>query len=686
VRKVLDVAARLEGLARNTGVHAAGVIIAPEELTRFAPLSVDRDRKVMVQYTMNEAERAGLLKMDFLGLETLTQIAKTREYIAQRHGQPVDPHTIQAYDDRRTFELFAAGETDGIFQFESSGMKQLLRGLQPDRFNDLIALNALFRPGPLGAGMAEIYVNRRHGREAVSYPFPELESILAPTYGVILYQEQVMQIAQTVAGYSLGEADMLRRAMGKKDKEKMAKEKDRFIERGTANGFDPRRVADLFDTIEYFAGYGFNKSHSAAYAAVAYETAYLKANYPVEFVAGLLSTKSGRTDDIVKYVQDCRERGIQVLGPDINASHLDFTITGDRQIRFGFAAVKGLGEAALEAILGARKTEGGFKDFFHALKSTDLQKANRKVWESLIKAGAFDSLEPNRAALLAGLPDALSAAAPGPADSGMSRLFDDAEMASLSAEWRLPEDTEPMGRRERLRCEKETLGLYVSGHPLDEYADALKVHTIGSIAALHKAVQDGRLREGDEVSVGAMVADAAFKTTKRGEPMAILKVEDALGKLEVLLMGSTFNPITKQRIRPFENFRHRVEADALLRIKGELKVERIAATGNGNAETEGEEDEQEVLKIFAHSLEPLESLQGQGFSGALIRLPVGDCPPKLFSLLGDYPGNVPIYFDFRTLDGYTARVKAGPDLRLRHDPDLADRLAKETGCALSWMY
>lgn len=493
-----------------------------------------------------------------------------------------------------------------------------------------------------------------------------------------------MQIAQRVAGYTLGEADMLRRAMGKKDKEKMAKEKDRFIERGTAAGFDGRRVADLFDTIEYFAGYGFNKSHSAAYAAVAYETAYLKANFPVEFMAGLLSTKSGRTDDIVKYVQDCRERGIQVLGPDINASHLDFTITGERQIRFGFAAVKGLGEAALEAILGARAAEGGFKDFFHALKSTDLQRANRKVWESLIKAGAFDSLEPNRAALLAGLPDALSAAAPGPADLGMSSLFDDAEMASLSAGWSLPEEVEPMHRRDRLRAEKETLGLYVSGHPLDEYADILKVHTVGSIAALHRAVQEGRLKEGDEVAIGAMVSDAAFKTTKRGEPMAILKVEDALGKLEVLLMASAFNPVTKQRTRPFEAHRHRVEADALLRIKGELKVERMA--GSAAAESEGEEDEQEVLKIFAHSLEPLEGIQGQGFSGALVRLPAGECPPRLFAMLGEFPGSLPVYFDFKSREGLTARVKAGPDLKLRHDPDLADRVHRETGCALSWMF
>ncbi|MBI4911269.1 MAG: DNA polymerase III subunit alpha [Acidobacteria bacterium] len=681
VRRVLDTASRLEGLARNTGVHAAGVIIAPEELTNFAPLSVDKDRKVMVQYTMLDAERAGLLKMDFLGLETLTQIEKTQAYIAQRRGRPVDPGTVRAFDDRRTYELFAAGDTDGIFQFESSGMKQLLRNLQPDRFDDLVALNALFRPGPLGAGMAEIYVNRRHGREPVSYPFPELEPILKPTFGVILYQEQVMQIAQRVAGFSLGEADILRRAMGKKDQAKMKKEKDAFVERGKANGFEERRVAELFDTIEYFAGYGFNKSHSAAYAALAYETAYLKTNFPVEFMAGLLSTKSGRTDDVVKYTQNCRERGIQVLGPDINESGLDFTITGDKQIRFGFAAVKGLGEAAYEAILQARAKEGRFKDFFHAVKSTDHQKANRKVWESLVKAGAFDSLEPNRAALLAGLPDALSAATSGAADAGLTSLFDDAEMASLSAEWRLPEDVEPWSRKDRLRAERETLGLYVSGHPLDEFADALKVHTVGSIGALHQAVQEGRLGDGDEVVVGVMISDVAFKTTRKGDPMAILKVEDPLGKMEVLLMSSTFNPATKQRLRPFEMNRHLVVADALLRIKGELKVEHLA--GNGSEE---EDEEQDVLKLFAHSLEPLEGFQGQGFNGALVKLPVGACPPNLLRLLKEFPGSIPLFFEFRSGTGLRARIKAGPEMKLRHDPDLAEKIARETGCTLSWMY
>jgi DNA polymerase-3 subunit alpha len=684
VKNILDISARLEGIARNTGVHAAGVIISPDELTQFAPLCKDKDNKVMVQYTMTEAERAGLLKMDFLGLETLTQIAKIQEVIARRHGAPKDMTTIRAFDDKKTFELFAAGDTDGVFQFESGGMKQLLRQLGPDRFDDLIALNALFRPGPLGAGMGTTYVERRHGREPVTYMFPDLEPILSPTYGVILYQEQVMQIASLIAGYSLGEADMLRRAMGKKDKEKMAKEKSKFIERGTERKYDKAKVADLFDLIEFFAGYGFNKSHSAAYAMVAYETGYLKANYPVEFMAGLLSTKSGRTDDVAKYVQNCREGGIEVMGPDINESALDFTATGDRQIRFGFAAVKGLGEAALQAILEARQAEGRFKDLFHALKSTDLQKANRKVWESLIKAGAFDSLEPNRAALIQGLPDAVSAAGRGGADTSMTSLFDDAELASLSEDWRVPENIEPWDRKTRLAAEREVLGLFVSGHPLEEFKDAIQVHTHGTLAKILEDVAAGKLRDRNEVSLGAMVSTVAFKTNQKGEPWAILQVEDPTGKMEVLLMASKWDPVTKKPgIRPFERFRHFAVPEAMLRITGELRVETI--TSNGNSETE-DEDEQTVVKVFATLMEPLEAFQGQGFSGALVRLPVGECPPRLATLLGHHKGDLPVTFEYRSKEGLVARVRAGRDLRLKHDPELAERLAKETGCTLSWTY
>ena len=684
VKNVLDISARLEGLARNTGVHAAGVIIAPDDLTTFAPLCMDRDKKVMVQYSMIDAERAGLLKMDFLGLETLTQIAKIQSYVEARHGKPVDIDRVRPFDDKKTFDLFASADTDGIFQFESGGMKQLLRQLGPDRFDDLIALNALFRPGPLGAGMGDTYVKRRHGHEPVTYQFPELEPILAPTYGVILYQEQVMQIAAAIAGYSLGEADVLRRAMGKKDLGKMQKEKSKFIAQGVARGFDPKKTAEIFDLIEYFAGYGFNKSHSAAYALVAYETAFLKANYPVEFMAGLLSTKSGRTDDVVKYIQNCREKGIEVLGPDINASGLDFTVTGDHQIRFGFAAVKGLGEAALQAILEARKAEGGFKDFFHALKATDLSKANRRVWESLIKAGAIDSLEPNRAALLAGLPSAIESASKGSnPDLGMTSLFDDAEIASCSADWHLPEDIEPMTRRERLAAERETLGLFVSGHPLEEFADAVRVHTRGTMAQIAELAASGQIHDRDEVSLAGLISNVTFKTNQKGQPWAILQVEDVTSKMEVLLMAGLFNSITKQRSRPFDTYRHLCLPDALVRITGELKIETVTATSNGGDE---EEEDRTVLKVFATSLENLEVFQGKGFNGAVVRLPQGQCPPNLWPLLKQYKGDLPVQFEYHSLEGLRARVKAGNDLRLRFDANLAEKLAKETGCGLSWLY
>jgi DNA polymerase-3 subunit alpha len=687
VKNILDISSRLEGLARNTGVHAAGVIIAPDDIFKFAPLSRDKDGKVMVQYTMMEAERAGLLKMDFLGLETLTQIAKIQGYIERTNGKPVDMVTIRTFDDKKTFDLFSQGDTDGIFQFESGGMKQLLRNLKPDRFDDLIALNALFRPGPLGAGMGDTYVNRRHGREEVTYMFPTLEPILAPTYGVILYQEQVMQIASLIAGYSLGEADMLRRAMGKKDFAKMAKEKSKFIEQGVVRGYDRAKVSELFDLIEFFAGYGFNKSHSAAYALIAYETAYLKANHLTEFMAGLLSTKSGRTDDVVKYIQNCKELNLEVLGPDINQSQMDFTITGPRQIRFGFAAVKGLGEAALEAILAAREAEGGFKDFFHALKATDLQKANRRVWESLIKAGAFDSMEANRAALIAGLPSAMENAGKGMSDLGMTSLFDEAEMASLADNWALPEDVEFWTRKERLAYERESLGLYVSGHPLEEFKDALKVHTVGSIAALKEAAASGKAKDREEVSLGAMITNVAFKTNQKGEPWAILYLEDLTDKVEALLMAGHFNPATRKRTRTFELFRHLALPDALLRVTGELKIETTGGANNPNGGGgEEEEEEQTVIKLFVTGLESLEDFQGKGFSGAVVKLPQGEFPTRLLPLLRLYHGHLPLQIEYHGQDGTVARVKAGSELNLRFDPDLSDRVAKEAGCGLSWTY
>ena len=386
--------------------------------------------------------------------------------------------------------------------------------------------------------------------------------------------------------------------------------------------------------------------------------------------------------------QNCRERGIEVLGPDINESALDFTATGDREIRFGFAAVKGLGEAALQAILEARQAEGRFKDLFHALKSTDLQKANRKVWESLIKAGAFDRLEPNRAALLQGLPDAVSAASRGTGDTGMTSLFDDAEMATLSEDWRVPENIEPWDRKTRLAAEREVLGLFVSGHPLEEFADAIQVHTHGTLAKIQEDATSGRLRDRNEVTLGAMVSTVAFKTNQKGEPWAILQVEDPTGKMEVLLMASKWDPLTKKStLKPFERYRHLAVPEAMLRITGELRVETLQGNGNGSGTAEGEEDEEQtVVKVFATLLEPLEGFQGLGFTGALVRLPPGECPPRMAALLADHRGELPVTFEYRSKEGLVAQVKAGPDLRLKHDPDLAEKLAREVGCALTWTY
>jgi len=681
-REILDISMRLEGLARNAGVHAAGIIIAPDELARFAPLCKDKDDKVMLQYTMADVERAGLLKIDLLGLETLTQMEKTQGYIKARHGAPVDMSSLSALSDQKTFRLFCQGDTDGVFQFESSGIRQQLRQLQPDRFEDLVALNALYRPGPLRAGVGDIYINRRHGREQIRYPIDDLEPILRPTYGVIVYQEQVMQIAQAVAGYSLGEADMLRKAMGKKDAEQMKKEKAGFVERGAARGFGRARVAEVFDLIEYFAGYGFNKSHSAAYARVAFETAYLKANYRTEFMAGLLSAKSQRTEDVAKYIANCREQGIEILGPDINESLEDFTITKDGKIRFGLAAVKGLGLIALSALLEARGREGGFKDLFHALKSTDLRQANKKAWESLVKAGAFDSLEPNRAALLKGLPAALvDAGKAGGAGPGPTGLFDDAEMAALGGRWSPPEDVRPWDRRERLEAERETLGLYVSGHPLEEYADAIKAHTIGGLAALKERVAAGRLKDRDEVSVAAMVANVSFKKNKNGDAWALLALEDVTDKAEALLMASAYDAAAKQKTRPFESYRHLAAKDQLLVVTGEVRVE--SAEGPEDEDGAGE---QVQAKIFVRRLEPLADFQGRGLTGALIELPPGEVPGGLLRILGQNRGRLPLTLEYRAKGGAVAVVRAGAEHGLAFAPWLADRLKAETGCALRWTH
>ena len=385
---------------------------------------------------------------------------------------------------------------------------------------------------------------------------------------------------------------------------------------------------------------------------------------------------------MVKYVSNCREIGIEILGPDINGSELDFTITSPTQIRFGLAAIKGLGEAALLAILEARKAEGAFKDFFHALRSTDLQKANRKVWECLIKAGAFDSLEPNRAALIAGLPAAMEAAQQGSTDHGMTSLFDEAEMASVSDQFNLPEDVEPWSRKERLAAERETLGLYVSGHPLEEFSDTIKVHTIGGLSVLREQIAAGKLKDRDEVTVGVLATTVMFKTNQKGEPWAIMVGEDLTDKVECLVMAGHFNMATKQRSRPFETYKELILPDMMLRLTGELKVEEK----QGDAGEDEADDAQQVLKIFVTHVEKLEDFQGRGFTGALVRLPTGNFPPNVLNVFKHFKGNLPLQFEYRSRGGYVARVKASSEWNVKFDPDLADRVFRECGCAVTWTY
>ena len=405
---ILKVALRLEGLARNCSVHAAGVVISPQPLKELVPLYKTNRDEIVTQFDMNGLDKLQLLKMDFLGLTTLTLIQDALRLIEKRHGVKIVPEDLPL-DDAATYEIFCKGFTSGVFQFESSGMRDILRRYQPSRLEDLTALNALYRPGPIQGGMVDDFIERKWGRRAVQYDLPELKELLEETYGVIVYQEQVMQISNRIAGYSLGDADLLRRAMGKKNAEEMAKQRERFVNGSLERGFPQKKVEKIFDLMEQFAGYGFNKSHSAAYAYLAFVTAYLKAHYPIDFLAALLTSETGNTAKVVKYINECREMGIRILPPDVNQSEWSFTPDGEA-IRFGLGAVKNLGQGAVEAISKAREAEGPYTSIYQFCERVDLSAINRRMLESLIKAGAMDSLEGTRSQKMAALDSAMESA------------------------------------------------------------------------------------------------------------------------------------------------------------------------------------------------------------------------------------------------------------------------------------
>ncbi len=534
VRELLDISQKLEGLSRHASTHAAGVVITPEPLTEYVPLYRGTDNEVVTQYAKDELEELGLLKMDLLGLKTLTVIQMALDLIEKFRGEKLDLEHLPL-DDAETYRLLEEGRTLGVFQLESSGMRELIKKLKPSRFEDLIALVALYRPGPLGSGMVEDFINRKHGKVRWKAPLPQLEDILAETYGVILYQEQVMQIASRLAGFTMGQADLLRRAMGKKKMEVMLKQKEAFIQGATERGVSKKDAEHIFDLMENFAKYGFNKSHSAAYALIAYQTAYLKAHYPVEFMAALISGDMGNTDKIYKYIQECKEMNIRVLPPDVNESVTTFSVKGS-SIRFGLAAIKNVGESAVEAILEAREKGGPFKSLYDFCCRVDTRKVNRKTIESLIKAGAMDSFGRDRHTLLEALDQALEAGQRAAKKASLQRsLFELEEGHSLEEVEEVYPQVSPPSPKELLSMEKEALGFYVTGHPMDLHQKDLEKVVAGPIPQ----TLDGAT-EGEEVLLGGMVATFREIATKNGKRMAFVQLEDREGSTEVVIFPDLY--------------------------------------------------------------------------------------------------------------------------------------------------
>ena len=538
VQELLDIAMRLEGMARNASIHAAGVVISPRPIKDIVPLYRTNKDEIVTQYDMVGLEKLGLLKMDFLGLTTLTIIADTLALIERHQGIKVVVEDLPL-NDPAAYKVFCDGQTSGIFQFESDGMKDILIRYAPDRLEDLIALNALYRPGPMD--MIDDFIDRKHGRSKVTYEIPEMKEILEETYGVMVYQEQVMQMANLLAGYSLGDADLLRRAMGKKKLEEMAAQRQRFLEGAIRKGFNAKKAEKVFDHMEKFAGYGFNKSHSAAYAYLAYVTAYLKANYRLEFISALLTSETGNTAKVVRYINECRDRQIQVLPPSVNISDLNFTPSGEG-IRFGLGAIKNVGTGAVEAIIKVRDKDGKFASLYEFCERVDMQSVNRRVIEALIRCGAMDELKGTRSQKMAILDAAIETGLRASRDrnSGQSGLFGDLfggneEKHEEGELPRVPDWDAP----QKLTNEKELLGYYVSGHPLDQYRD--KVNDLGS----HNTSTLIGVERGVEVKVCGLITGIQRKRNQKQELWGALQLEDLHGTVDCMVFASKFESLSK---------------------------------------------------------------------------------------------------------------------------------------------
>ncbi|PAP77419.1 DNA polymerase III subunit alpha [Rubrivirga marina] len=642
IRKLMHYATVLEGSARHTGVHAAGVIIAPGDVSQYVPVAIQKGKggagdAVVTQYDGKYIEDFGLLKMDFLGLKTLTILDDALALIQENHGVEIDLDQVPL-DDPDTYRLFQKGDTVAIFQFESSGMREWMRKLKPTSLDDLIAMNALYRPGPMD--LIPTYIDRKHGREPVEYPHEMLRGILEPTYGIPVYQEQVMQMAQVMGGYTLGGADLLRRAMGKKKQEEMDKQRVTFVDGAREKGVPEAKANEVFDMMAKFAGYGFNKSHSAAYSVVAYHTAYLKAHYPAEFMAAVLTTEMASSDKLAIALDATRAAGIEILPPCVNRSSAHFTVEHGR-VRFGLAAIKGVGQGAIEAIVEARDTHGGaFDDLFHLAKDLDLRTVGKKTLEALASAGAFDCFEGHRRQFVDAVDLAWSYAQKHQADkaAGQFSMFGGAEQAGSSFVPALPH-AEPWTKGETLRYERDLMGFYVSGHPLDDFAAEAR-----AFASVRLGDTEHVMHESDQTAIG-IVTEVTRRTTKSGRPIAFVTIEDTTGQAEVVLFAQVL-----------ERCGHMLRVDEVMMVKGK------AETSRGD------------LKLVAKDVLPMWRVREQLVKAVTLRIDVDEATEADVAALADlcrqHPGACKVYFEVTSraiprpvrLHARTAVVDLTPDL------------------------
>jgi DNA polymerase-3 subunit alpha len=640
IRKVLELGSRIEGLARHASVHAAGVVIAPGPLTDYVPVCTAPDSKsdqdaIITQYDMSGIEHVGMLKIDLLGLKTLTVLHDATRMVAERHGVTIDLENPDL-DDPKVYALLRSGRTAGIFQFESPLATDCLRSMKCDCFDDLVATNALLRPGPLDTGMYLVYINRKLGREKVRFPHPALEEILAPTYGVIVYQEQVMRIANVLAGYSLAEADVLRKAVGKKIKELIEEELEKFMERAVARGHDRRVIEDIAAQIETFGRYGFNKSHSVAYSILSYQTAWFKAYYPAEFMASLLSSEIGNTDRVVQYINEARELGLQVLAPDVNESGYKFTVVGEKRIRFGLGAVRNVGEGAIASIIAGRRQAGGpYRTLVDLCDRIDLRLCNKRVIESLIDAGACDSLGGQRSQLVAALEHAFGEAQVRQMErtSGQHALFGD-ESPAPSPQSPLP-DVPPWTEHERLTREKAVLGFFISGHPLAKYRTEVELFGTRTTATLG-AWSD------QKVTIGAVISLVKRQVSKKtGAEYARLTLEDFHGTAEALVFPEAWAKLNNT-IRP--------DGSYLL-------------TGSYSQRDRGEEQ----APFIVEGARSLEELKPSGAIGVALRWTAATRPDPettraIAALCAAHPGPTPVFIEWK---GENGGSNNGGTVRLR---------------------